>query len=98
MTAIGESRCSIRSPRKSSLRQTALHPKADIKLNLVKRAATDPKRTVAIPMRNGSIVAPIRSKPHVQRAQYEKRRQEATGDDSERAEGGEEVQERSDEV
>jgi len=61
-------------------------------------AATDPKRTVAIPMRNGSIVAPIRSRPHVQRAQYEKRRQEATDDDSERAEGEEEVQERSDEV
>ena len=61
-------------------------------------SAVDPKRKVAIPMRNGSILAPIRSRPHVQRAQYEKRRQEATDDDSERAEGEEEVQERSDEV
>ena len=57
-----------------------------------------PVRTVAIPMRNGSVVAPIRSKPHVQRAQDEQRRQEATDDDSERAEGGEEVQKRSDEI
>lgn len=53
---------------------------------------------IAITMGNGSIVVPIRSKPHVQRAQCEKRRQEATDDDSERAEGGEEVQERSEEV
>jgi len=40
----------------------------------------------------------MRSKPHVQRAQCEKRRQEATDDDSERTEGEEEVQEKSDEV
>ena len=63
-----------------------------------KKSANDPKGTVAISMRNGSVVAPIRSKPHVQRAQDEKRRQEATDDDSERTEGGEEVQKRSDEV
>ena len=64
----------------------------------IENGCIGPKRSVAIPMRNGSVVAPIRSKPHVQRAQDEQRRQEATDDDSERAEGGEEVQKRSDEV
>ena len=74
------------------------HPEAALQVINCWQAAFDPKRTVAISMRNGSVVAPIRSKPHVQRAQDEQRRQEATDDDSERTEGGEEVQKRSDEV
>ena len=77
---------------------SALPPEAAVRLVLTKEAANDPKRSFTIPPHNVLGVESIGSKPHVQRAQYEQRRQEETDDDSERTEGGEEVQERSNEV
>jgi hypothetical protein len=42
--AFGESRRLIRSSRKNSLRRSAIRLKADIKLECLKRSASDPKR------------------------------------------------------